>query len=116
LDSFFDTFLNPNQSFSISVDPAGQLVIDQKVPGVAEIITPPTDPAGQPTGTGKTLPSTGNVFQFDGKDLVSKTMAQQIDDAAASLNNTANIIIPCRLETDASNVDKVNRWISELSK
>ena len=92
LDNFFSNFLNPNSSFSMSVDEDGNLHMDEKIPLL-------NDP---------------NVFQFEGKSIINPELAQQINSTAVALSRSAEVKIPCKLETETGDVEKVNRWISEL--
>jgi hypothetical protein len=92
LDNFFTSFLNPNSSFSISINDDGSLHLDEKVP----------------------LLNSPNVFQFEGKSVINPDLAQQISTTAAELSRNVEVKIPCKLEVQTTDVEKVNRWISEL--
>lgn len=95
LDNFLNNFLNPNNGFSLWIDENGQLNVDEKQ---------------------EVLPTTENVFQFEGDKLIDKTTIQLFKDAQEALFSPTRVIIPCRLKTNLQDVDQVNTWIEELSK
>jgi len=92
LDNFFNNFLNPNSSFSMSIDEGGNLHLDEKIP----------------------LLNSPNVFQFEGKPVLNPELAQQISSTASALSKNVEVKIPCKLEVEAADLDKVNRWMAEL--
>lgn len=98
IDNFFQTFLNPTAPFDLWVDDDGQLHVDEKVPEQAE-----------------TLPNTENVLQFEGEPLL-ETVAIQVGEVAATLSTPVRTIVPCSLELQTGDIDKVNQWVSELNK
>jgi len=112
IDNFLDTFLNPNAPFNMWIDDKGEVHIDEKVPNFDVVVNSSTkeDP----------LPSFGNVFQFEGEDLITPTVAQKTKETiratAQALSGPTEVILPCRLETEVSEVDKVNKWIEELNQ
>ena len=93
LDNFFDNFLNPSSPFDLWVDNNGAIHVDEKVPGQAEALS-----------------TFNNVFQFDGRDLVSR-----VEEVATALVKPATIVVPCKLSTTSDDADKINLWISELN-
>jgi hypothetical protein len=92
LDNFFNNFLNPNSTFNLWVDPDGNIRVDEKTP----------------------LSNDPNMLTFEGDDLLNTELAQQISQTAAALTQPVAAKIPCKLEVQTADVDKVNRWMSEL--
>lgn len=112
LDNFFDNFLNPNSPFNMWVDDNDQIHIDEKSSEFEDIANSPTGSTNLPD-----LPNNGNVFQFEGDPLVDTTIfTQQIISTKRALVGSASAIIPCKLETSITDVDKVNQFISELNQ
>ncbi len=92
LDNFFNNFMNPNSSFNMWVDDQGNIRVDEKVP----------------------LSNDPNMLTFEGDNLLNSELVQQIQQTAAALTQTTSAKIPCRLEVQAEDVSKVNRWVAEL--
>lgn len=108
IDNFFRNFLNPQSPFDIWIDEDGEIHIDEDLPNFTNIVQPPN--------TRETLKEFGNVLQFEGEPLLDIAVAQAVDEAVATLTTSAEIIIPCKLEITASNVEKINQWITELNQ
>lgn len=95
INNFFDNFLNPQSSYNISIDPDGNLNVRDK-----DYDSP-------------ILSNSGNVVQFEGDTLLDlNTTISKI----TSLSSTSSVIVPCKLEIKAGDVDRVNQWIAELNQ
>ncbi len=117
LDAFVSNFLNPTGSFQLSLDPQGNLVIDEKIAAMPSILS--TWP-----NESKTLPKINNMMQFDGSGTIdtsglSSTMtqwAQQASQIQNALTTEVRVIYPCHLQTTQEDASKVNQWIADLNK
>lgn len=93
IDNFFDTFLNPNAPFVISIDNGGNLNIDEK-----QLINP------------------DNSLQFDGLDLVDSSTLLTIKETSAILSQPSHVVIPCKLQAvSVDDTNKLNRFIQDLN-
>lgn len=95
LDNFFQNFLGPQTPFNIYVGNDGQIHVDEKEP---VDIAPLSD--------------NGNVVQFEGEPLIDPTVVQQVQEKLTEPIRVA----PCKLEVTASDVEKLNSWMTELNK
>lgn len=102
IDNFFQNFLSPQSPFNLYVDSNGQIKIDEQLPDLADTL--------------ETLNQFGNVLQFEGESLLDPTAAQTVEEIAIALTTPAQLVTPCKLETTAENVEKVNQWITELNQ
>jgi hypothetical protein len=109
LDNFFDTFLNPNQPFNLYMDEEGVLQIEEDIPGFLDAVNPPTE--------AEPLPNFGDVFKFEGEDLVNPQVAQQQAETADSLLQPASASIRCNLNPPTvDQAEQINQWIRELNQ
>jgi len=100
IDNFFNTFLNPQSAFNMWVDDKGLIHVDEKVASLDVSI----------------LSSDGNVFEFEGEDLLSPTITQTTQQISQALTVPTTKTLPCRLDTPVAEANKVNRWMAELDK
>jgi hypothetical protein len=87
LDNFFNNFLSPNSPFSISVDAAGNLIVDEKLPQ-------------NQLGTAKNI---------DVADVLTKPR-NLID------FGPVKTVFKCPVATTVDDVDRVNTWMLQLDK
>lgn len=99
IDNFYNNYLAPNMSFAVTVDNKGNLHFREKNDRLIKQYK-------------KSLPFRQNVFEFEGKDLIS----QQITEVAQKLSEPVQLVKPCRLEVTATEADKLNRYVSELNQ
>lgn len=99
VDNFFNTYLNPNAAFNLSIV-EGEILVTEKDPAYLDARNGPTAP----------LPELGNVLTFEGEDLLP-----EIHKAATDIVQPIRVSIPCKLELNVDDVSKVNRWMEELS-
>lgn len=97
IDSFFNTYVNPNSPFTAYINSEGNLVIDEKqaLPNV--------------------LPGT-STFDYGGQPIVDTTILKTIQQTNAILSQPGHAVIRCRLETSVQDADKINQYIGELNK
>jgi len=100
IDSFFNNFLNPNSAFNMWVGDDGEIHVDEKTLGTDTAI----------------LSNSGNVFQFEGDDLLDSSVLQTTENIRKALAEPIQIVTPCRFNTSASEADKVVQWIAELNQ
>lgn len=100
LDNFFDKYIN-NSTFKVTVDNNGQLVIDE-----GELIE-------------SELPqlfNSKNVIQFERDTVLDISNDLKVKELGKELGKTTHVVKQCKLETSTEDVNKVNEWISQLSK
>lgn len=93
IDNFYNNYLGPNLSFTVTVNDDGDLEFVEK--------NYPED-----------LPNAQNVIEFEGESITS----QQISQVARNLTEPIRVSKPCRLEVTATEADTLNRYISELNE
>ncbi len=94
LDNFFNTYLNPNSSFAVTLDKSGNIHVFDKF-----------------------LSNQPNMIQSEGSDVVDPALAEEIRSTSQSLNTTVDIQVPCKLKTTSvDEANKVNQWIAELNQ
>lgn len=98
VDNFFNTYLNPNSSFNLSIA-EGEIVVTEKNNAYLDTRDGPTAP----------LSELGNMLTFEGEDLLP-----EIHKAATNIVQPIRVSIPCKLELNVDDVNKVNRWMEEL--
>lgn len=110
MDSFFSTFLNPNQPFELYIDDNGDIQVQEKMDGFADVV--------QPANQAEPLSNIGNVFQFDGADLVSlpADVYVAVAETASILTQPAKITVRCNIKTTAEDTDQINKWMQELDQ
>lgn len=106
IDDFFTNFLNPNVPYTFRLDPDGNMVIDEQIPGYDDVYSSPTS---DPQGT---------QVNIDPANLAGlpTSVAEKVIELGASLTSTAEIVIPCKLKTSPGESAKIDRWIKELTQ
>jgi hypothetical protein len=108
LDNFFENFVNPNSPFNLWIDNEGNIRVDEKLDDFVVAVAPSSQENG--------LPNIGNVFQFEGQDLVDPSVAQAIDQTQTILVESVQAVVPCRFNTTTADANKVNQFIAELNQ
>ena len=93
VDNFFNTYLNPNSAFNLSIVD-GEILVTE---GGAKVFDPLYEPE--------------NVLKFEGNSLLP-----EIYQAADDIVQPIKVGIPCKLELSVEDTSKVNQWMRELSK
>jgi hypothetical protein len=97
LENFFDTFLNPNSPFRLSVDKDGNITIEEPINGSSDTDRPTTS-------DGSMLPNVPKVLGLTQESLLR------------NLVTPIKVTIKCKLDTTSEDIDKVNRWMEELNQ
>jgi hypothetical protein len=96
LNNFYNNFLGPDSAFNARVDENGQLQIEEKV--INDIFGP------------------DNTISFNEDINLDEKVKLKIRTLNETLNKPISITKPCKLQASENNANKVNEWISELSK
>lgn len=99
IDNFLETFLNPNSPFKMWIGDDGLVHIDEKIEGEDDML----------------LSNDGNVFKFEGDDLLDPTVAQVTERIGQAATQPVSVSLPC-LSTSQEDAEKVNQWITDLNK
>jgi len=110
LDNFFNNFFGDNSNFRVTVDPNGNLSIDEALPEYNDIYQ--QDVAGV-IGQSAEI---NNLIQAGSTSDFYKSFTQQIEGIQKSLSSAVKVNIPCRIETTPEDSSKIESWIAELSK
>lgn len=116
LENFVDNFLNANAAYQLSVDPQGNIVVDEKDNSILQATIK------WPQGT---LPNIDNVVQFEGSEVVDVShlssdmqswveQAQQVEKSLVS--RVKRLSLDCRLRVTQEDGSRVNQWIADFNK
>jgi hypothetical protein len=95
MEAFINDFLNPNTSYTIRLDPQGELIIDERIIDMPDSTTKDAEPLITPEYA---------------------TIQDQITNLSQSTVEQVNIKVPCKMRTQSGSSSKINQWVSSLSK
>lgn len=110
LDNFFANYLNPTQPFNVWISPDGVLHVDEKTAGFEDAIKKASDDVP--------LPEFGNVLKFEGSPLLTEPtdLTTAVRRVSSVLSTPVQAVVPCSLQVEVSDVEKINRWIAGLNQ
>ena len=109
LDNFFDTYLNPNQPFTMFIDDSGGLHIEEKIPGLDGVAHPPNE--------NEDTPFFGKTLDFEPDEAISDPeLSEAILETSNVITKKVDVVVQCSIRTTSEDADLVNQWIEELNK